>query len=350
MSAQLPVASSRISSPRVPSSFGAVAKQYAPGLALAAVIALAAQGVCAWSGLTFVSPLIVAIALGAIVRASVGAPEAARPGIRVALRPVLRFGIVLLGFQLTATQVTALGFSGLGIIAASLAATFVFTVMLARVLGVDSKLAQLIAAGTSICGASAIIATNTVTRASDEDVAYAVACVTLFGTISMVLYPLLLPVLGLGVDAYGVWAGASIHEVAQVVAAAFQGGTEAGHAGTIAKLTRVMMLAPVVVALGSLAASRASASGPARTAVTVPLFIVGFVTTTALNSVITIAPGVSHDIAKVTAFLLATALAAMGLELDARKLWAKGVRPLALGAAASIFIALFALALVELAY
>ncbi|HTI85761.1 MAG TPA: putative sulfate exporter family transporter [Alphaproteobacteria bacterium] len=345
MSTRLPVVSSR-----VPSSFVAVAKQYGPGLALAAIIALAAQAVCAWSGLTFVSPLIVAITLGAVVRATVGAPEVARSGIRVALRPVLRIGIVLLGFQLTATQVTALGFSGLGIIAVSLVATFVFTVTLARVLGVDSKLAQLIAAGTSICGASAIIATNTVTRASDEDVAYAVACVTLFGTISMVLYPLLLPVLGLGVDAYGVWAGTSIHEVAQVVAAAFQGGTEAGHAGTIAKLTRVMMLAPVVVALGSIVASRAKSGGPARAAVTVPLFIVGFVATTALNSVITIAPSVSHDIARVTAFLLATALAAMGLELDARKLWAKGVRPLALGAAASIFIALFALALVEIAY
>jgi uncharacterized integral membrane protein (TIGR00698 family) len=327
-----------------------VAKQYGPGLALAAVIALAAQAACAWSGLTFVSPLIVAIALGAVVRATVGAPEAARSGIRVALRPVLRLGIVLLGFQLTATQVTALGFSGLGIIAASLVATFVFTATLARVLGVDSKLAQLIAAGTSICGASAVVATNTVTRASDEDVAYAVACVTLFGTISMILYPLLLPVLGLDVGAYGVWAGASIHEVAQVVAAAFQGGTEAGHAGTIAKLTRVMMLAPVVVTLGSLAASRASGAGSPRTAVTVPLFIVGFVATTALNSVITIAPDVSHDVARLAAFLLATALAAMGLELDARKLRAKGVRPLALGAAASIFIALFALALVEIAY
>ncbi|RAI25738.1 YeiH family protein, partial [Rhodoplanes serenus] len=89
-------------------------------------------------------------------------------------------------------------------------------------LGVERKLAELIAAGTSICGASAVIATNTVTNAHDEDVAYAVACVTIFGSIAMFAYPFLAPLLGLGPHAFGLWTGASVHEIAQVVAAAYQ--------------------------------------------------------------------------------------------------------------------------------
>ena len=121
-------------------------------------------------------------------------------------------------------------------------------------IGVDRKLSQLIAAGTSICGASAVIATNTVTEAHDEDVAYAVACVTVFGSIAMFVYPLLPGLLHLDAHAYGLWAGASIHEIAQVMAAAYQDGQQAGDAAAIAKLSRVAMLAPVVIVLGILAA------------------------------------------------------------------------------------------------
>ncbi len=96
---------------------------------------------------------------------------------------------------------------------------------------------QLISAGTSVCGASAVIATNTVTDAHDEDVAYAVACVTVFGSIAMFAYPTLGTLLHLDPRAYGLWAGSSIHEIAQVVAAAFQEGRQAGEFGTIAKLS-----------------------------------------------------------------------------------------------------------------
>ena len=98
------------------------------------------------------------------------------------MRRLLRFAIILLGLQLTTAQLVEVGPTGLAIIATALAATFLFTQLLGRLIGVDRKLSQLIAAGTSICGASAVIATNTVTDAPDEDVAYAVACVTVFGS------------------------------------------------------------------------------------------------------------------------------------------------------------------------
>ena len=202
------------------------------------------------------SPMILAIVIGIAFHNLVGTPAWAKPGVTFSLRRLLRIAIILLGLQLTITQVIEVGGRGIGIIAATLLATFAFTVWMGQLLGVDRKLAQLIAAGTSICGASAVIATNTVTNAHDEDVAYAVACVTVFGSVAMFTYPLLPGLLHLDPHAFGLWSGASIHEIAQVVAVAFQDGQKAGQFGTIAKLSRVMLLAPVVIALGLIAARR----------------------------------------------------------------------------------------------
>jgi uncharacterized integral membrane protein (TIGR00698 family) len=215
---------------------------------------------------------------------------------------------------------------------------------------VERKLAQLIAAGTSICGASAVIATNTVTQAHDEDVAYAVACVTVFGSIAMFVYPLLPALLHLNPHGYGLWAGASIHEIAQVVAAAFQDGKQAGDFGTIAKLSRVMMLAPVVIALGLLAARRAEQHGHGyvRAKPPMPWFVLGFIALVGVNSVVTVPVEAKTIIVMVTTFLLSMALAAMGLETDLRKLRAKGVRPFLLGLASFLFIASFSLMLVKM--
>jgi uncharacterized integral membrane protein (TIGR00698 family) len=252
--------------------------------------------------------------------------------------------------QLVATQVVQVGLTGVAVILATLIATFLFTKWLGRVIGVESKLAELIAAGTSICGASAVIATNTVTEGSDEDVAYAVACVTVFGSLSMFLYPLLPALLHLDAQAFGLWSGSSIHEIAQVVAAAFQDGAHAGEIATISKLTRVMMLAPVVITLGVLAARRAAhAVDPAkRKAPPMPWFVLGFIGLVVVNTLVTIPAQPKAWAVTATTFMLSMALAAMGLETDFRKLKAEGLKPLALAAAAWIFIASFSLVLVKL--
>ncbi len=322
-----------------------------PGVMLASTVAVSAYLVRQLPGMATFSPLILAIVIGIAFHNLVGTPSAAKPGVAFSLRRLLRIAIILLGLQLTITQVIEVGGRGIGIIAATLVATFAFTVWMGKWLGVDRKLAQLIAAGTSICGASAVIATNTVTNARDEDVAYAVACVTVFGSVAMFSYPLLPGLLHLDPHAFGLWSGASIHEIAQVVAAAFQDGQKAGQFGTIAKLSRVMLLAPVVIGLGLMAhstgkddptASASSARPP------MPWFVLGFVALVGINSLITIPAGTKIWIAAVTTFLLSVALAAMGLETDIRKLMAKGIRPALLGALAFLFIASFSLALIKL--
>jgi uncharacterized integral membrane protein (TIGR00698 family) len=347
----LPVAQDRVPAVSSPAS-NPVDKLSAavPGLLLTVIVAMTAFGVRSLPGFGFLSPMILAIVIGALVRNVGTVPERAQPGLRFALRRVLRFAIVLLGFQITAAQVVDVGGTGIAIIAASLIATFAVTVRMGRLLGVDARLTELIAAGTSICGASAVIATNTVTRAPDEDVAYAVACVTVFGSLSMVLYPLLLPLLPFGPHAYGLWTGASIHEIAQVVAAAFQDGSDAGHFGTIAKLSRVMMLAPLVLGLGWIASRRSGAAGAGASNVPMPWFVFGFLALTAFNSIMPVDPDLKAWIIQITVFLLSVALAAMGLETDVRKLRAKGLRPLLLGAAAWAFISLFSLVLIAVAF
>jgi len=318
-----------------------------PGLLLASAVAVAAYGLRQLPVMAAFSPLILAIVIGIAFHNLVGTPSAAKAGVAFSMRRLLRIAIILLGLQLTITQVIEVGGRGIGIIAATLVATFAFTVWMGRVLGVDRKLAQLIAAGTSICGASAVIATNTVTNASDEDGAYAVACVTVFGSVAMFTYPLLPGLLHLDPHAFGLWSGASIHEIAQVVAAAFQDGQKSGEFGTIAKLSRVMLLAPVVITLGLTArGSNKSDVSPARPPM--PWFVLGFVALVGVNSLITIPAEAKIWIVTVTTFLLTIALAAMGLETDIRKLLAKGIRPALLGALAFLFIASFSLVLIKL--
>jgi uncharacterized integral membrane protein (TIGR00698 family) len=317
-----------------------------PGLALTVAIAALAYAIRRVPGVDTFSPMILAILLGILFHNLFGTPARARAGVVFSLRRILRLAIILLGLQLTASQVVEVGGTGIAIIVATLAATFTLAKAMGRVLGVERGLAELIAAGTSVCGASAVIATNTVTRGSDEDVAYAVACVTVFGTFSMFLYPTLGTLLQLDMHRYGLWAGSSIHEIAQVVAAAFQHGREAGESGTIAKLSRVMLLAPLVMTLGIVAARGGRHGAKADGKAPMPWFVLGFIAMIGLNSLEIVPAEATHAVTPVTTFLLTVALAAMGLETDIRKLRAKGVRPLALGALSWLFISAFSLALI----
>ncbi|MGN7293803.1 YeiH family protein [Rhizobium sp. SAFR-030] len=327
--------------------FSGLADGIASGLLICGLIAGGCLAFRTLTGWQAVSPLILAIICGMLVRNLPGVPKAATAGIGFSLRRQLRLGIVLLGLQITAGQVVALGAAGLVTVVATLAATFLAITMVGRWLGVDRQTTGLIAAGTSVCGASAVIAANAAIRGREEDVAYAVACVTIFGSISMLVYPLLAAPLGLDAMAYGVWTGATVHEVAQVVAATFQAGHEAGEFGTISKLARVVLLAPLVMILG-LTAFRTARGEHSAGAAPFPWFVVGFIAMAALNSVVDIPKALEGLTALASTFLLATGLAAMGLQTDIRALRAKGLRPLALGAFGWLFISVFGYVMVTL--
>lgn len=319
----------------------------APGVALSAGLALVAFALAQALGWRALSPLVLAVLLGMTARRLLGpgGREVARAGVAFTVRPLLRVAVVLLGAQVTVGRIGALGGAGLAVVAASLVASLWFTARLGRALGVEPRLARLIGAGTSICGASAVLAVNSVTGAEDEDVAYAIACVTLCGTLSMLVYPLLAEALALNPHVFGLWAGASIHEVGQAVATAFQDGQEAGETGTIAKLWRVALLAPVVVGMGATLARSVAGSGPATGPRPAPLpwFVAGFLILIAANSVGLVPETARGWAGQAAPFLLAMALGAMGLDADPAKLWARGPRPLLLGVGATLFLASFSL-------
>jgi len=319
--------------------------RFLPGLALAAAVAAAAFGLRAlqWPLIASVSPLMLAILIGMAVRNLLGRPEQARAGIALCLRTPLRTGIVLLGLQVTLAEILGIGVAGLLILAFALLGTYLFTIWLGARLGVPQGLATLIAAGTGVCGASAIVAANTVVRDDDEAVAYALATVTLFGTIAMFSYPLLATLLPLTERGYGLWTGASVHEVAQVVAAGFARGELTGEFATVAKLARVLMLAPLVIGMGLWAQRQLAAAngidGAVQGRAPMPWFVFGFLGMVLLAGTGWVPAELRAAANLGTQILLALALAAVGLETDVRKLIAQGWQPLALGALATLFIA-----------
>ncbi|MBX9758262.1 MAG: YeiH family protein [Beijerinckiaceae bacterium] len=305
-----------------------------PGLALCAAIGLAAYALSRVQSQFPISPMMLAIVLALALSATFGAPAWAREGQAFTLRRLLRLAIVLLGFQLTVSDVGVLGVKAVAVILCALALTFFVTRWMGRLMGVDPGLSELIASGTSICGASAIVATNSVTRAPQEDVFYSLACITFFGTIAMFALPALYGPLGLTPTEYGLWAGGSIHEVAQVVAAGFQPGQQEGETAMIAKLLRVAAMAPMILWLG---ATRSRGDGPAPP---IPWFVVGFAAVILLNSALAPPLWFRQWAQFATIFMLTMSLAALGLGADIRKLRLKGPRPLALGGASTLFITL----------
>lgn len=321
--------------------------QFLPGLALTGSIAALAMAFRAWSGIQTLSPLILSIVIGMII-GNIRRPHGIlHPGLTFSLKRLLRLGIVLLGLQITLPQLLSLGLPGVAVVTITLVATFFSVMAVGRLLGVDRRLTGLIAAGTSVCGASAVIAANATIRGRQEDVTYAVACVTIFGSLSMLLFPLLMVPLNLDAMAYGVWSGATIHEVAQVVAATFQSGEVAGQFGTIAKLARVVLLAPLVMMLALTLFRTPNANRADRAPF--PWFVMGFLAMVALNSVIHIPAAVTQDLNLTGTFLLSCGLAAMGLQTHVKQLAAEGLRPLALGAFGWLFISAFGYAMVRLA-
>lgn len=322
------------------------ARNLLPGLLLVLTLALGAMTVQRFTGSAALSPLTVAMVLGIALRNSIGIREKAVPGVKFTQRRILRLAIILLGFQLTLGQLYQIGIDGFAVVCVVLVSTFIFAKQAGQLLGVDRQLSELIAAGTAVCGASAVIATNTVTRGSDEDVAYAIACVTVLGSLLMLLMPLVGATLDMEATRYGIWVGASVHEVAQVTAAAFQGGVEAGQAGTVTKLSRVILLAPLILGLGFAARWRNGQGGEG--AAPIPWFVIGFVAVLLLNSLAPLSEATQGWVVSTTVFMLTMSLAAMGLETDISALRNKGLRPLALGALNCAFITGLAFGLVSL--
>ena len=313
-----------------------------PGLLLAGSVALAAMALATLPLLQAhgISALTLAIVLGIALGNSVYprlAPQAAA-GVGFSKQWLLRAGIVLYGLRLTFQDIGQVGVGGVLIDALMLTSTFALAWWAGtRWFGIDRESALLIGAGSAICGAAAVMAAEPVVRGRAEQVTVAVSTVVVFGTLAMFLYPALYQltlahgVMPMSEQAYGVFTGSTVHEVAQVVAAGRAVSEGAADTAVIAKMVRVMMLAPFLVALSLLLArgDRARA-GATRAKIVVPWFAFGFVAVAGFNSLHLLPAAWVALAIDVDTVLLAMAMAALGLTTHASALRQAGMKPLLL--------------------
>ena len=314
-----------------------------PGLLLTAAIAALALwlGTVPWLQAHGIGALTLAIVIGIVVGNTVYPTFAPRvaTGVGVSKATVLRAGIVLYGLRLTVQDIGQVGVAGVLIDALVLCSTFALAWWLGtRVLGLERNTALLIGAGSSICGAAAVMAAEPVVKGRAEQVAIAVATVVVFGTLAMFLYPLLyrwgvhagwMPLDDTG---YGVFTGSTVHEVAQVVAAGRAVSQPAADAAVIAKMVRVMMLAPFLVGLSALLGRGGNRGTGQRSAITVPWFAFGFIAMVGFNSLQLLPAGLVATLVELDTALLAMAMAALGLTTHASALRQAGPRPMLLAA------------------
>lgn len=332
-----------------------------PGLALTATLAYVSERAAAATAL---SPLLWATVFGMIVRPSIlltgmllrraagaGTIDRLAPGVKFAKAKLLRLGIILYGAKLTLQQVCAIGLPGLLADVFTVVSTLFLGIRIGvDVLGLQRPVATLVSMGSAICGCSAVVATQPVVDGESHEVAAAVGTVVLCGTVAMFLYPTLwqaVPMLARNPRLMGVFTGATVHEIAGVVAAGQAMDGEIATIAIVTKLVRVALLAPTLLVLSACypglrdrhidgaedgpggAAAAPASSSPAK-APPFPYFVLGFVGVTLLNSLVPFERSVVRAATQASAFALAMAMAALGLDADLGKVQKLGPKPIVL--------------------
>src|SRR5215207_834022 len=314
-----------------------------PGLAVAASAALVAWLV--HLAIPAIPLLTAAVALGIVVAQVRPARDrvegALAPGLAFSARTLLRTGIVILGLKLSLVDIVGLGWVTIATTVLVVALTFAGTLGLGRAIGLPGHEPVLVASGFAICGASAIGAMGAAVRARDEEQATPVALVTLCGTLAIAVLPALWHPLGLDSAQFGHWVGAGVHDVGQVVATAQVAGTTALAVAVVVKLTRVLLLAPMVAIAASVERRRATDAAAPLPAI-VPLFIVGFLATVLLNTFVPLPEWVLTGADLLQTALLAMALFALGASIRFAELVSTGWRALVVGLTSWVLIAALA--------
>jgi uncharacterized integral membrane protein (TIGR00698 family) len=340
--------SSSVRLPARPGNLRNRSLELVPGICLTAAIAVLATELCkgAWLQAHGISALTLAI-IGGMVVGNTVYPRVATvsaAGVLFSKQILLRAGIILFGLRLTFQDIGQVGAAGVLIDALVLSSTFALSWWAGtRFFGLNRRTAMLIGAGSSICGAAAVMATEPVVRANADEVCIAVATVVAFGTLAIFLYPALYHLneqmhwVSISPFAYGIFTGSTVHEVAQVVAAGKAVAESTANTAVITKLVRVMMLAPFLVLLSAYL-SRHSQEGSeapvasASWAHVIPWFALGFVAVAGLNSLAILPRAVIGAAINIDTLILATAMAALGVSTQFSAIRKAGLKPLGLAA------------------
>lgn len=325
-------------------------KQLLPGLLVTALVAMSA----AFLGSHYAgSMLLFALLLGLALH-FVAEDQRCAPGIQFAASTVLRLGVALLGFRMTLEHLAALGWQTAWALLAAVALTMGLALLLARALGASDQLGLLVGGATAICGASAALAISSVLPKNEHrerDTTLTVVGVTSLSTIAMVLYPMLVKYLDLGPQAAGIFLGATIHDVAQVVGAGYSLSPQTGDAATITKLVRVALLMPVLIIISAAVRVRALGSPQHSSAKKTPLlpwFCVAFVAFMLVNSTGWVDVTLQSHASSLSQAFFVLAIAGVGLKTSLRELMRLGWRPVLLTVAVTLGLAAMASAYLTL--
>lgn len=324
-----------------------------PGLLAVAILA----GIATWAAqlpmlvALKISPLIVGILLGAVLGNATGAnlPAVLGSGITFSAKKILRLAIILYGFRITFSQIADVGLAGFVLDVLMVSITLVLGIVVGtRWLGMDKETAIMTSAGAAICGAAAVVATEPVVKAEAHKTAIAVATVVIFGTTAMFLYPLVYRtgVVPMSEDVFGIYVGASVHEVAHVVGAGEAVSAATANTAVIVKMTRVMLLAPALLAIGWFLSRNSDEESEAG--LVIPWFAVGFIAVAGFNSLELLNPSVVDQIVQVDTFLLTMAMTALGLSTVVSKFKGIGWKPIQLAFVLAVWLVVGGFALTQL--
>lgn len=336
-----------------------------PGVMLAVLLTLAAEGLSHWLGVSVlgfedspVSAIMLAIGIGLVIRNTIGLPAVYDAGLRLCLRRVLRIGVALLGLRLSLIAAGRIGLVSLPIVLVCITAALLVVTRCNRALGLSRRIGSLIAVGTSICGVSAIVATGPVINAEDDEVSYSVATITLFGMVALFAYPFLGHWLFDGdPQQVGLFLGTAIHDTAQVAGAGLMyqqqfGSPEAMDAAMVTKLVRNLSMVGVIPLMAVLyhGRQRAAAGAMPRWFEMVPGFVLAFVAMIALRSAGDIGErpfgiftreaweGLVASALTAAQWCLMLAMAAVGLGTSFGKLKSLGWKPFTVGLVAAALV------------
>ena len=311
-----------------------------PGLLASLIIAAAAAFLADhYGGPVMLFALLLGMAMNFLSEV-----DRCRPGVEFASKFVLRLGVAMLGFRITLQQIVGLGWKPVALVVAAVTLTILGSIWLARRMGFEGRFGLLTGGATAICGASAAAAISAAlphAPPKERNTLFTIIGVSTLSTLAMIIYPVLIQLLRLDNVHYGMFIGATVHDVAQVVGAGYAISTEAGDTATVVKLMRVAMLLPVIIATTMVI--RAKGAGEGERPPILPWFLAVFLGLAALNSFLPVPSVVQDAGGTASRWCLVTAIAALGIKTRFKDMLEIGWKPVVLMIIETLIIAAMAL-------
>ncbi|MBD9425877.1 putative sulfate exporter family transporter [Pseudomonas sp. PDM15] len=321
------------------------ARQLAPGITVSLVVAAAATFLSEHYG----APVMLFALLLGLGLNFLAADGKCKAGIEFTARTVLRVGVALLGMRITLEQIAALGWKPLALVVILVVVTISVSVLAAKALGFKRIFGMLTGGATAICGASAALALAAALPShpqKEKATLFTVIGVSALSTLAMILYPMIANALGLSPQEAGVFLGATIHDVAQVVGAGYSMSPETGDTATVVKLMRVAMLLPVIVAAAMVTRLQGVETGGERPPL-LPWFAVGFLILACVNSTGWVPQLVQGGVNELSRWCLVVSIAALGMKTQLKELASVGIKPILLMVGETIFLVILVLLLLR---